>query len=54
MKQDSSFLTLAFHKMNLQVYYIVSQMDKKPVIKTLRKDFELVLMRHLNADRLIR
>lgn len=28
-----------------KVHYIVKQMDKKPVIKTLKKDFELVLMR---------
>ncbi len=27
-----------------RVYYIIKQIDKKPVIKTLRKDFELVLM----------
>lgn len=43
------FFDFGFHKNEFQVYYIVSQMDKKPVIKTLRKDFELVLMRHLNA-----
>ncbi len=29
-----------------KVFYIMDQMDKKAVIKTLRKDFELVLMRH--------
>jgi len=28
------------------VYYIINQMDKKPVIKTLRKDFELVMLRN--------
>ena len=32
---------------NFKVYSIIKQMDKKPVIKTLRKDFELVLMQHL-------
>ena len=26
-----------------KVYYIITQMDKKPVIKTLRKDFALIL-----------
>jgi hypothetical protein len=30
---------------DFKVYYIVKQMDKKPVIKTLKKDFELVMMR---------
>jgi hypothetical protein len=28
-----------------KAYYVVKQMDKKPVIKTLRKDFELILLR---------
>jgi len=28
-----------------KVYYVVKQMDKKPVIKTLKKDFELVMLR---------
>ena len=32
---------------NFKVYSIIKQMNKKPVIKTLRKDFELVLMQHL-------
>jgi hypothetical protein len=31
-----------------KVMYIIKQMNKKPVIKTLRKDFELLLMQHLN------
>ncbi|MGN6439595.1 MAG: hypothetical protein ACTHMM_23920 [Agriterribacter sp.] len=43
------FFDFEFTKNDFKVYYIVSQMDKKPVIKTLRKDFELVLMQHLNA-----
>jgi len=28
-----------------KAYYVVKQMDKKPVIKTLRKDFELMMIR---------
>ncbi len=32
-----------------KVYYIVKQMDKGPVIKTLKKDFELILLRGRNA-----
>ncbi|HTD42430.1 MAG TPA: hypothetical protein VK671_17495 [Mucilaginibacter sp.] len=28
-----------------KVYYVVKQMDKKPVIKTLKKDFELIMLR---------
>ncbi len=30
-----------------KVYYVLKQLDKKPVIKTLRKDFELLLMWHI-------
>lgn len=43
------FFDFGFEKNDFKVYYILSQMDKKAVIKTLRKDFELVLMRHLDA-----
>jgi hypothetical protein len=32
-----------------KVYYILPQMDKKAVLTTLRKDFELLLMQHLDA-----
>ncbi len=32
------------------VNYIIKQMNKKPVITTLRKDFELVLMRSLDPS----
>lgn len=32
---------------SFKVFYIIKQMDKKPVITTLRKDFELVLMRQM-------
>ncbi len=31
---------------DFKVYTIIKQMNKKPVIKTLRKDFELVLMQY--------
>lgn len=43
------FFDFGFDKKGFKVYYIVSQMNKKPVIKTLRKDFELVLMKHIHA-----
>lgn len=33
-----------------KVYYILPQMDKKAVLTTLRKDFELLLMQHLNMQ----
>ncbi|HWK03008.1 MAG TPA: hypothetical protein VNS58_05230 [Puia sp.] len=33
-----------------KVNYIISKMNKKPVIKTLRKDFELVLMQSLDPS----
>jgi len=39
---------------NFKVYSIIKQMNKKAVLKTLRKDFELVLMEHLNAAQSIR
>ena len=32
---------------NFVVHSIIKQMNKKPVIKTLRKDFELILMQHV-------
>lgn len=34
---------------DFKVYSIIKQMDKKPVITTLRKDFELVLMERLDS-----
>jgi hypothetical protein len=30
---------------DFKTYYVVKQMNKKPVIKTLKKDFELIIMR---------
>lgn len=33
-----------------KVYYILPQMNKKAVLTTLRKDFELVLMQHLHSQ----
>lgn len=44
-----TFFNFEWNKHAFKVHYIFSQMNKKPVIKTLRKDFELVLMQHLNA-----
>ena len=43
------FFEFGFKKESFTVYYIFDQMNKKPVIKTLRKDFELVLMTHLQS-----
>ncbi len=34
---------------NFRVLYILNKMNRKPVIKTLRKDFELVLMQSLDT-----
>jgi hypothetical protein len=31
---------------NFKVYTVIKQMNKRPVLKTLRKDFELILMDH--------
>ena len=44
-----TFFDFEFSKEGFKVHYIFSRMDKNPVIKTLRKDFELVLMRHLGV-----
>jgi len=43
------FFDFSFKNNDFTVNYIFEQMNKKAVIKTLRKDFELVLMQHLNA-----
>lgn len=41
------FFDFGFKKNDFTVYYIFDQMNKKPVIRTLRKDFQLILMTHL-------
>lgn len=43
------FFDFGFSGNKFRVYYIYKEMDKKPVIKTLRKDFQLVLMNNLNV-----
>jgi hypothetical protein len=35
---------------DFKVHYIIKKMNRKAVIKTLRQDFELVLMRRINAQ----
>lgn len=46
-----AFFDFGFSKTGLfSVYQIIKQLDKKPVIKTLRKDFELVLMQGLPSQ----
>ncbi|HEX5026036.1 MAG TPA: hypothetical protein VFV68_12230 [Agriterribacter sp.] len=44
-----SFFDFGFKGDEFTVYHIIDQMDKKAVIKTLRKDFELILMQHIYA-----
>lgn len=44
-----TFFDFEWNKQSFRVHYIFRKMNKKPVIKTLRKDFELVMMRHLNT-----
>ena len=34
---------------NFKVYSVIKQMNKKPVLKTLKKDFELILMERLDS-----
>ncbi|MES1225153.1 MAG: hypothetical protein ABUT20_57250 [Bacteroidota bacterium] len=36
---------------SFKVYYILPQMDKKAVLTTLRKDFEILLMQHLDIEK---
>jgi hypothetical protein len=38
---------------SFKVYSIIDQMNKKAVIKTLRKDFELLLMNNLDSSKLV-
>jgi len=45
------FFDFGFSGKDFTVYYIYKEMNKKAVIKTLRKDFELVLMNNLNAEK---
>ncbi|MBS1575192.1 MAG: hypothetical protein JST09_07785 [Bacteroidetes bacterium] len=42
------FFDFGFSGDEFKVYYIYKEMNKKPVIKTLRKDFQLVLMNNLH------
>lgn len=42
------FFDFGFQGNAFTVYYIFDQMNKKPVIKTLKKDFQLILMTHLH------
>lgn len=35
---------------SFKVYAVIKQLNKKAVLKTLRKDFELILMEHLKGD----
>ena len=37
---------------NFKVYSIIPQMNKKAVLKTLRKDFELIMMNNLDSSKL--
>jgi len=43
-----SFFDFGFRGDDFTVYHIVEQMDRKAVVKTLRKDFELILMQHID------
>ncbi|MBS1608532.1 MAG: hypothetical protein JSS70_07205 [Bacteroidetes bacterium] len=42
------FFDFGFSGDEFKIYYIYKEMNKKPVIKTLRKDFQLVLMNNLH------
>ena len=42
------FFDFGFKEDTFTVYHIVDQMNRKSLIKTLRKDFELILMQHIH------
>jgi hypothetical protein len=45
-----SFFDFGFlHDSGFRVYQIIPQMNKKDLIKTLRKDFELIMFRNMNS-----
>ena len=44
------FFDFEFRKGNFRVYQIIRQLNKKPVVKTLRKDFEMVLMSWIGSE----
>jgi hypothetical protein len=44
------FFDFGFLNGDFKVNYIYKELDKKPVIRTLRKDFQLVLMNDLTAN----
>lgn len=53
METGFKFFDFEFDKnKEFKVHYIIDKMNRKPVINTLRKDFELVLMMHLKNDSL--
>lgn len=51
MKTGLKFFDFGFTRdSGFKVYYILKQMDKKPLITALRKDFELILFQHTDAS----
>jgi hypothetical protein len=51
MKTGLKFFDFGFTPdSGFKVYFILKQMDKKPLIKALRKDFELILLQHTEAS----
>ena len=51
MRWVSAYLILDLGRNEFMVYQILPQMDKKSVIKTLRKDFELILFRNMDYSK---
>lgn len=47
------FFDFEFKEDAFKVYHIVEQMNRQSVIKTLRKDFELILMQHIRQQPLV-
>ncbi len=45
------FFDFEFRKNHFRVYQIIRQLNRKPVIKTLRKDFEMVLMQWIGSGK---
>ena len=54
MKWDLAFFDFGFSQDNgFTVYQIVPQMNKPALIKTLRKDFELIMFRNMDKNTIL-
>ena len=45
------FFDFEFSRKGFRVYQIIRQLNKKPVVKTLQKDFEMILMQWIGSEK---